>query len=181
MFHPDAYIYTSWTGKTPIEKFIKMSQDGMDKGAFIMHRVHGSSTDINPSATRAVTKMKATITQRFELSGCEVDAEADCRFFYLFEKNSGNGEWRAKYVRHWYEKDKLIPANPRRIPEIDEEKLKKYPRGYRYLAYCWEVGMGVEFPLDLPGHNSDKGATKEKHDLLYWQAKEWLDGNDVDF
>ncbi len=61
----------------------------MDKGVFIMHRCHGVSTDINLTATRAVTKMKATITQRFEIDGCEVDAEADCRFAFFWEKGEG--------------------------------------------------------------------------------------------
>lgn len=37
----------------------------MDGGASIMHRVHGSSVDL--AGSRAVVKMKATITQRFEL------------------------------------------------------------------------------------------------------------------
>jgi hypothetical protein len=104
IFHyPDAFVYTTWTGRTPIADFIKASQGGMDKGAFIMHRVHGTTTDIQgdryfpPSnllfyftnQNSAVTKMKATITQRFVLDGCEVDAESDCRFCFLFEKRQG--------------------------------------------------------------------------------------------
>jgi hypothetical protein len=44
----------------------------MDRGAFIMHRCHGASTDINTAGTRAVTKLKATITQRFEVDGTEL-------------------------------------------------------------------------------------------------------------
>lgn len=78
----------------------------MDKGAFIMHRCHGISTDINTDATRAVTKMKATITQRFVIQECEVDAESDCRFCFFWIKVDGKGgpEWRARFVRHWYEK-----------------------------------------------------------------------------
>ena len=82
--------------------FIAASQKGMDNGAFIMHRCHGISTDINLEATRAITKMKATITQRFDLDGVEADAESDCRFCFFWLKE--NGEWRARYVRHWYEK-----------------------------------------------------------------------------
>lgn len=39
-----------------------------DTGAFIMHRIHGSSVDIQ--GERAICKMKATITQRFMLEGC---------------------------------------------------------------------------------------------------------------
>jgi hypothetical protein len=36
---------------------------GMDSGAFIMYRVHGSPTDIQGNPT--VTKINATITRRF--------------------------------------------------------------------------------------------------------------------
>ena len=79
----------------------------MDNGAFIMHRCLGGTTDINLEATRAVTKLKATITQRFTLDGCKVDAEADCRFCFFWEKglqetaDIAQGEWRARLVRHW--------------------------------------------------------------------------------
>lgn len=76
IFAPNAYIYTTWTGKTSYQDFIKVSKEGMDRGAFIMHRCLGASTDINEGATRAVTKLKATITQRFVLDGCEVDVSA---------------------------------------------------------------------------------------------------------
>lgn len=157
----------------------------MDNGAFIMHRVHGSTTDITPDARRAVTKMKATITQRFVVQGCEVDAEADCRFCFFWEKTDmreeGQGEeWRARFVRHWYEKDKLIAVNPGKVPQLDEEKLALYPPGYRYLAYCQELTMGVTVLKDMPGHRRDGGANGEKHDLLYWQCKKWLDGEEVD-
>ncbi|KAH8701898.1 hypothetical protein BGW36DRAFT_424195 [Talaromyces proteolyticus] len=185
IFHPDAYIYTTWTGRMYYRDFITASQKGMDNGAFIMHRVHGSTTDIEPTANRAVTKMKATITQRFTLDGCEVDAESDCRFCFFWEKNKnaheGEGEWRARYVRHWYEKDKLIPVDPRKIPNIDDEKLEKFPCGYRYLAYCQEATMGVKVLLDMPGHRREgHNINGQKHDLLYWLCKQWLDGQNVD-
>ncbi|KAK5065352.1 Vacuolar protease A [Exophiala bonariae] len=184
IFHPDAYIYTTWTGRTHHLDFIAASQKGMDNGAFIMHRCHGISTDINPEATRAVTKMKATITQRFDLDGAEADAESDCRFCFFWIKE--NGEWRARYVRHWYEKDKLIPVNPAKVPQLDEQLLKTFPTGYRYLAYCQEKTMGVKVLLDMPGHRREKGvaggskACGEKHDLLYWQCKDWVEGRPVE-
>lgn len=192
IFHPEAHIYTTWTGLTHHKKFIEASQAGMDKGAFIMHRIHGSTTDIDPDATRAVTKMKATITQRFSdvscVSGgtCDADAESDCRFIFFWEKMMDpaypdlRGQWRARFVRHWYEKDKLIPVNPGRVPVLDEERLKKYPPGYRYLAYMQEETMGVKVLLDLPGHRREGSTINgQKHDLLYFQAKDWMDGKDV--
>ena len=192
IFHPDAYIYTTWTGRTHYLEFIKGSKAGMDKGAFIMHRVHGSTTDINPEATRAVTKMKATITQRFTLpmvgsqgESCEADAESDCRFIFFWEKqpviSAMAGQWRARFARHWYEKDKLIPVNPTEIPLLDKAKLRKYPTGYRYLAYCQEQTMGVKVLLDLPGHRREPDTINgKKHDDLYWQAKDWVEGKHVD-
>ncbi|KAG9664940.1 hypothetical protein KCU64_g323, partial [Aureobasidium melanogenum] len=183
IFHPGAYIYTSWTGRTHFEDFIKASQAGMDKGVFIMHRIHGSTTDINPEATRAVTKMKATITQRFEFEdGIEADAESDCRFVFFWSKDAQTGDWGANYVRHFYEKDKLIPVDPNRIPKIDAEAAKEYPIGYRYLAYCQERTMGVKVIRDLPGHRRESGSTVngEKHDILYKQIKAWMDGENVE-
>lgn len=135
--------------------------------------------------------MKATITQRFLLGGCEVDAEADCRFLFLWHRvsntSTGQHEWKAKYVRHWYEKDKLIPVDPRRCPDIDDNLLQSFPPGYRYLAYCQEKVMGVKVDKDLPGHIRDKqqysvhAAVIGKHDLLYWQAKQWLEGCNIEF
>jgi hypothetical protein len=167
-------VYTTWSGRINIVDFIASSQKGMDKGAFIMHRVHGTTTDI--AGDRAVTKMKATITQRFDLNGCEVDAESDCRFLFFFEKREG--KWGASYVRHWYEKDKLVPVDPRKIPALDDEKLNTFPKGYRYLAYCQETTMGVKVKLDMPLHRN-QGIGKE-HDTLYWQIKRWLEGEKFD-
>jgi hypothetical protein len=189
IFHPSAYIFTTWTGRTHHLDFIAASKAGMDKGAFIMHRIHGSTTDISPDGLRAVTKMKATITQRFELPAegggvMEADAESDCRFCFFWQKESEGemaGEWRARFVRHWYEKDKLIAVDPRKAPVLDDEKLRAFPTGYRYLAYCQETTMGVKVMLDMPGHRREPDtASGKKHDLLYWQCKQWVEGEEVD-
>lgn len=83
LFHPDAVVYTTWSGRIPYADFIASSKQSLANGAFIMHRCHGITTDINHDMTRAVTKMKATITQRFTIDGCEVDAESDCRFCFF--------------------------------------------------------------------------------------------------
>jgi len=155
-----------------------------------MHRCTGCSTDIAPSGTRAVTKLKAMITQRFIVDGCEVDTEADCRFCFFFEKGTsdnsadGNipeGEWRARFVRHWYEKDRMIPTDPNKVPKLDEEVLAKMPRGYKFLSYCQTVVQGFEVKMDMPGHRIDgENVNGKEHDRLYVQAKQWLDGEDLD-
>ena len=176
---------TSIIGRTHHKDFIAVSKTGMDNGAFIMHRCHGSTTDIDPTGTRAVTKMKATITQRFTVDGCFVDAQSDYRFCFFFQKEPAKdgqeGKWLARFVRHWYEKDKLIPVNPRKVPKLDDELLTKFPTGYKYLAYCQEVTMGVKVMLDMPGHRRENdNACGKKHDLLYWQYKDWVEEKDVE-
>ncbi|KAK3676652.1 hypothetical protein LTR78_003427 [Recurvomyces mirabilis] len=182
IFAEAAYVYTTWSGKFHVDDFIEASKMGVDQGVFIMHRAHGVTSNLHLDAGRAVTKMKATITQRFELDGCEVDAEADCRFIFFFEKQPSTGDWLAKYVRHWYEKDKLIPVDPRHVPMLDDEILKSYPRGYRYLAHCQQRAMGITISKDLPGHARDGGTINgSKHDLLYEQAVQWLAGEDIAF
>lgn len=76
--------------------------------------------------------------------------------------------------------------DPAKVPQLDEEALKKFPTGYRYLAYCQEKTMGVKVLLDMPGHRRENGvaggskACGEKHDLLYWQCKDWLEGTEVE-
>lgn len=191
LFDESAYVYTTWSGKTFYKDFIEASKRGVENGVFIMHRCHGISTEINEKMTRAASKMKATITQRFVLDGCEVDAESDCRFVFfwhrIFNASKGQWEWKAKFVRHWYEKDKLIPVDPRRCPSIDDELLQSFPPGYRYLAYCQEKVMGVKVDANLPGHirekqrNGSESPVAKKHDLLYWQIKDWLEDCDIDF
>ena len=181
IFHDDAHIYTTWSGRVHYKKFFEISKAGMDKGAFIMHRCVGASTDIRPDGTRAVTKLKSTITQRFTIGGCEVDVECDCRFCYLWERNDA-GEWKARLVRHWYEKDKMIPVNPNKVPVLDEARLATYSPGYKMLAYGQEETMdGIKVLHGMPGHRREDAGTpsREAHDKLYFQCKKWLDGESV--
>lgn len=83
-------MYTTWTGRTDLEDFIKLSHEGMGQSAHIMHRVHGTTVDV--AGTRAVAKMKATTTQRFVLDGCEgVSAGSVRRFSSLGQQPSFQG------------------------------------------------------------------------------------------
>lgn len=94
--------------------------------------------------------------------------------FCMFFQRQGE-DWKVRFVRHFYEKDKLIPVDPRRVPTIDDAKLAVFPEGYRYLAYCQEACMkGIKVKRDMPGHRGDE------HDGLLRQCKQWLDGEDVD-
>ncbi|KAK9898055.1 catabolic 3-dehydroquinase [Cystobasidium minutum MCA 4210] len=176
----DAYVFTTWSGGVPIDEFIKISEIGYGKGVKIAHRVNGGTVDVAVSGPyagkRALGKLKATITQRFIMDSttegekCEVDIEADCRLCFFMEKH--NGEWKNHFFKGFYEKDKAIPVDPRKIPKFDEAKLASYPAGYRYLAYGQSAAYKIK--LDLPQNEG------EEHDQFYEAFISWLEGTDIE-
>ncbi|KAK4897558.1 hypothetical protein LTR27_004702 [Elasticomyces elasticus] len=177
MFHDDAYIATSWH-QGGIDDFIEASKKGFamqDEGfMYILHRIIGQTVDVQ--GDRAVSKMKVTITCRYnfegglEKGGFEMDNEADCRFFFLLEKRKGR--WGVVFYTLLFDKDKMVPVNAGRQYQIPEEEASKYPSGYRYLAWC-EANISKTPPkMDLNSHGSER-------DVLYGKCKDWLDGKGV--
>ena len=125
MFHDDAYIATSWF-QGPIDDFIEASKEGFAKGTswmYILHRIIGQTVDVQ--GDRAVSKMKVTITCRFTFDGCEVDNEADCRFFFMLEKREG--KWGICRYTLLFDKDKMVPVHPSRSPDIPDHEVSQYP------------------------------------------------------
>ena len=153
----------AWSTACPIDTFVTISQAGKAAGAFIMHRENGTLVELN--ASRAIGKMKATITQRFR--GYDVDC--DCRYIFFCVKEQH--DWRIKYVKIIYEKDKLVPVDGKTPPTFSDEELARYPAGYRYLGAA-QARTGHDINLQL--------ATLEPP---YWQViyacmERWLAGED---
>ena len=154
-----------------------------------MHRENGTLANVNLSKQRGIGKMKATITQRFTMKGVDIDVECDCRF--IFFAKIEDGEWKTQWVKLFYEKDKVVPANGKDVPEgvFTKEALEPYTEGYkygysmsltiianvysRYLAVA-QATLGHPILNDLPNANN-KGFTD-----MYKAMEEWLQGKDVD-
>ena len=179
---------TAWSRCQPYDVFIEKSKIGKAAGDFIMHRECGTLVELNAAAGRAVGKMKATITQRFSfppagggggasadggvpssLEPVQFDVDCDCRFHFFCLKD-GAGEWRVKYVKLIYEKDKVVPVDGTRAPAFRKEVLDQYPEGYKYLGAAQRMlGHGIDDALPTP------------HDHVLWldlyeKMEEWLDG-----
>jgi hypothetical protein len=167
-----------------------------------MHRECGTLVELSSDRNRAIGKMKATITQRFrwargghcrdDTNGTtsdgtngtetkvpvptEFDVDCDCRFIFFCEKNPTTGEWKTKYVKLFYEKDKVVPVNAcpmRHSPKFSPEELAKYPVGYRYLGAA-QARLGYKIDCVLPT------ASGELWDRMYAEMEKWLDGKEVD-
>lgn len=139
----------------------------------IMHRENGTLVDLNPATGRPVGKMKATITQRFMFPNSACDVECDYRFIWYCKKipdpsGKGPGEWKAQYVKLFYEKDKVLALDGKPLPDWDKAILDKFPKDY---GTAQEM-IDHDILYDLPTM-SNKGFYE-----LYEAMGLWLEGND---
>lgn len=142
--------------------------------------------ELNSCNGRAIGKMKATITHRFKFDPstggagaspatetAEFDVDCDCRFIFFCEKNPVTKEWKAKYVKLFYEKDKVVPVDGHTAPIFAREELDQIPTGYKYLGAA-QARLGYQIDLDLPT------AGGELFGRMYGEMEKWLDGKSVD-
>src|SRR4029079_3790848 len=83
VWHDDGRMMATWW-QGPFEEFIRVSQEGFDRGVRILHFLGGSTVDVADS--RAISQTKMTITQRAVVE--EVPCEVVCtgRFYDFFER-----------------------------------------------------------------------------------------------
>ncbi|KAK3339906.1 hypothetical protein B0T25DRAFT_466887 [Lasiosphaeria hispida] len=175
LFTEDGTVWTTWSGARHVDDFISISKAGKEAGVFIMHRECGTLAELAaPEHGRAVGKMKATITHRFTFPESQFDVDCDCRFIFFCEKQAGTGAWKAKYVKLFYDKDKVVPVDGCTAPRFAPDELAKYPEGYRYLAAA-QARLGYEIDVGLPTpHNN------ELWERMYGEMEKWLDGKQID-
>lgn len=154
-----------------------------------MHRECGTLVELSPSNGRAVGKMKATITQRFNIAGDDAagiepvvfDVDCDCRFQFFCFLDADTDEWKVKYVKLIYEKDKLVPVDGKTLPRFTKDALDKYPEGYKYLGAAQSM-LGHDIDVCLPTPQGlERGSANLLWLELYEKMEQWLDGlTDID-
>ncbi|KAI0541824.1 hypothetical protein GGR58DRAFT_455064 [Xylaria digitata] len=187
-------IYLAWSKRQSIDSFIEVSKKGKSRGDFIMHRECGTCVDLNPQTRRAVGKMKATITQRFTILGdpergvepLVFDVDCDCRFqFFCLEQPAahpgGAPEWKVRYVKLIYDKDKVVPVDGKTSPTFSKDALRRCPEGYRYLGAAQHM-LGHDIDEALPTiQGSEKGTAPLSWLSMYEKMGQWLNGEeDID-
>jgi hypothetical protein len=185
--------FLAWSGPQPIDDFIAISKAGKESGVFIMHRECGTLVELNSEKGRALGKMKATITQRFTSSletsinhkptttesekkhDFNYDIDCDCRFIFFCERQptqpDGSSPWKARFVKLFYEKDKVVPTDGHTTPRFGLEELNRYPEGYRYLGAA-QARLGYSIDLQLPT------ARNTLWNKMYSAMEKWLDGGE---
>ena len=166
-WHDDGYMMATWF-QGPKEDFIRVSQEGYEKGVNILHYTGASQSAVR--GTRAISQTRMTIMQRGDVHGVLVDVSCIGRFYDFFEKRAGR--WGIVLRQPIYEKDRMDPVQPGATVELDPDLLARFPEGYRHLAYL-QVLVGYPVKPDMPGL---RGPGVE---ALYARGAAWLAGEPV--
>lgn len=164
LWHREGTMWATWF-QGPYEDFIKVSQDGFDRGARIQHMLGGTTVDIKKR--RAIAQTRMTISQRATVEGVLCDVTCTGRFYDFLEKRKGR--WGIVLRRLVYERDRIDPVEPGAKLKLDRDLLMQFPEGYRHLAYL-QAKTGYKVKADLPGLEGPA------LDALYAKGAAWLKG-----
>jgi hypothetical protein len=168
VWHDDGRMMATWF-QGPADDFIRVSREGFERGARILHFLGGSSVDV--AGDRAVAQTKMTITQRALVHDVECDAVCTGRFYDFLERR--DGRWGLVLRQPIYEQDRLDPVDPAARVELDRGVLERFPLGYRHLAYLQEQ-LGFAVKSDMPG------LVGPEVESLYASGARWLAGEQLD-
>jgi len=165
-WHDDGVMMATWF-QGPATEFIRVSREGFERGVSILHFLGGTSIDL--AGDRAVAQTKMTISQRATVHEVECDVVCTGRFYDFLERRGGR--WGIVLRQPIYEKDRLDPVNPTAMLELDDELLRRFPVGYRHLAYV-QTSIGYEVKRDMPG------LVGPEVQRLYRRGAGWLAGHE---
>lgn len=164
VWHDDGVMMATWF-QGPARDFIRVSQEGWERGVSILHFLGGTSIDL--AGQRAISQTKMTISQRAVVEGVACDIVCTGRFYDFFEQRGDR--WAIVLRQPIYEKDKLDAIPQGVAPVLDEALLQQFPEGYRHLAYA-QTRIGYAVKRDMPGL---KGPEVQ---ALYAKGQAWLAG-----
>jgi hypothetical protein len=168
VWHSDGRMMATWF-QGPADEFIRVSQEGFARGVRILHFLGGTSVDV--AGDRAIAQTKMTISQRAAVHGVPCDVMCTGRFYDFLERR--DGRWGLVLRQPIYEKDRLDPVDPAARLELVTEELRRFPDGYRHLAYL-QTRLGYDVKRDMPG------LTGPQVEALYQRGARWLAGGPCD-
>ena len=164
VWHPDGRMMATWF-QGGYEDFMRVSQEGFDRGVRILHFLGGSAIEL--AGSRAIAQTKMTISQRAPVDGVNCDVVCTGRFYDFLDRR--DGRWGLMLRQPIYEKDRLDPVDPAAELKLDHGLLAQFPEGYRHLAYL-QIRIGYTVKRDMPGLDGPEV------EALYARGSRWLKG-----
>jgi hypothetical protein len=160
-FHRDGTMTATWFSGTA-DDFVAGAKAGWSKGSKSAHFIGGTAVRVN--GHKAIAETRIILMVRDTLDGEEVDVTCYGRFYDRFVKD---GTWVILRRGVIYEKDRIDPVRPGTKLILDEALLKRFPEGYRHVAYV-QSKRGLQVATDRPTPRSPE------LERLYREANEWL-------
>lgn len=164
LWHPEGTMVATWRQGT-YEEFIRSSIEGFDRGVRILHVLGGTAVEL--SHPRAIAQTRFTICQRAEIEDVVCDVICYARSYDFLACREG--KWGLVRRETIYEKDRIDPVDPAQTPRLDPEILRRFPEGYRHLAYL-QTKIGYDVRTDMPGTTGPALAD------LFARGARWLQG-----
>ena len=101
VWHEDGRMMATWFQGSR-DEFIKVSEEGYQKGVRILHFLGGSTIDV--AGNRAIAQTKMTISQRAKVDDVLCDVVCTGRFYDFFADSAGR--WGLVLRQPIYEKDR---------------------------------------------------------------------------
>ncbi len=161
-FHRDGTMTATWFSGTA-DDFIAGAQAGWTKGSRSAHFIGGSAIRVNGG--KAIAETRIILMVRDTLDDVEVDVTCYGRFYDRFVKSAG--AWSILRRGVVYEKDRIDPVPPGATLVLEDLLLKRFPEGYRHIAYV-QTKRGMRVATDRPTPRSSE------LEQLYREGNDWL-------
>ena len=161
-FHADGTMTATWFSGTA-DDFIAGAKAGWNRASRSAHFIGGSAIRVN--GPKAIAETRIILQVRDMLDDVEVDVTCYGRFYDRFVKERGT--WTILRRGVIYEKDRLDPVSPGAAIRLDEAVLRRFPEGYRHVAYV-QTKRGLQVATDRPTPRSPA------LEQLYREADAWL-------
>ena len=131
VWHDDGRMMATWW-QGPCEEFIRVSQEGWDRGIRILHFLGGSTIEVD--SDRAIAQTKMTITQRVDVHDVLCDVVCTGRFYDFLARR--DGRWGLVLRQPIYEIDRLTPVSPVPGPPSTPRSSPASPRATATSPTC---------------------------------------------
>ena len=144
-YHPEAVVDVSWF-RGGSDAFVEASRKVAGGATRSFHSMSPAVVTIKDH--RALAETPCALHGMTELDGVDVALVGYTRL--LWRALRSGDRWLIAGLRAVYLSDMLLPRNPSRVPQIDDDALRAFRPSYKYLSYII-TKSGRTIQDDLPG------------------------------
>jgi hypothetical protein len=165
-YHPDSIVDVSWFHGSGAD-FVVGTQKMAARNAGNTYGYHAMGPSIvTIRKDRALLDSDCLVHAITDHEGCKVDLLANIHILWRVQRD--NKQWLIAGLHAYYINTALLPGNPEKVPNIDQNLLNKFRSSYCLISYFLSL-RGRPVRDDLPG--VDKPETVA---ALYKADQEWL-------